>query len=73
MITLTTKTGIFRFNLKNKQREHDLCITIGHLKDQGSQSSIKITTSYNEHLLIKIPDIKDFKFTDAEYVKVTVN
>ena len=69
MITLITKTGTVQFNLKNQRREHDLCMTMTHLKDQESTSSLKITTSYDENLLIKIPDIIDFKFTDMEYIK----
>jgi hypothetical protein len=72
MITINNKTGALKFNLKNQKREMDLCMTLTHLKDQESKASIKITTSYNEHFLIKVPDVLSFKYTDAEYVKTSV-
>jgi hypothetical protein len=73
MITLKTKTDLFKFNLKTGfRREIELCQTITRLQLGKPEACINITTSYDEKLAIKISDVVDFKLNEAEYVKATV-
>jgi hypothetical protein len=74
VITLNTKTGEFKFNLKTGYpREIELCQIITRLQSKNSTASINIVTSYNENLSIKIPDVIDLKFNEAEYIKTEVH
>jgi hypothetical protein len=73
MITLITKTGTFKFNLKTGfHREIELCQTITGLQSKKATGSINITTSSDETLSVKVSDIIDFKFNEAEYIKAEV-
>jgi len=73
MIRINTKTSTYNFNLKNFGREKDFCTALTHLQDQESPASVKITTTYDEHLLIKVSDVINFKFEETKYAKGEVH
>jgi len=75
VITLTTKNGDIKFNLSTGfPREIALCQTITKLQSEKSgAATINVTTSDKEKLSIKISDVIDLKFSEAEYVKAKVH
>ena len=73
MITLNTKDGDIKFNLGTGfPREIALCQTITRLQSEKSGATINITTSDKEKLSIRIPDVTDLKFSEAEYIKAEI-
>jgi hypothetical protein len=73
MVSIKLKDKEIKFNLKSYAREIDLCQTITRLQLKNSQASIDLTTSYNEKLSLKVPEILDIKFNEAEYAKSEVH
>jgi hypothetical protein len=74
MITLTTKDGDIKFNLSTGfPREIALCQIITKLQSEKSGATINVTISDKEKISIKISDITDLKFSEAEYVKAKVH
>ena len=73
MIILNTKNGDIKFNLSTGfPREIALCQIITKLQSEKSGASINVTTSDKEKISIRIPDIIDLKFSEAEYIKAKV-
>ena len=74
MIVFKTFTGKeIRFNLKNQEREQQLCNVVSQLKQENSTSTIKITTSYHEQLAFKATDVEKCEFVDSEYIRSHVH
>jgi hypothetical protein len=74
VITLATKNGEIKFNLSTGfPREIALCQTIIKLQSEKSGATINVTTSDKEKISIKILDITDLKFSEAEYVKAKIH